>query len=172
MRILASWFVVISTVAASVTRGRPPFRCRVRLGRTGAHFIVNPQQHSPTWTPLISASSFRGRDDSVYALPLIVARSRLSGKRHNVVFVASNGKYRYALTADDAGAVGTSLVAQSWPLPLPSTLYLSLVAHCMSRASPFVSLSFLLALDFVACLARQRLQPVRKCARQSTTEVR
>ena len=47
-------------------------------------------------------------DDSIYALPLIVPNLDISGRRHNVMFVATMGNTVYAFDADDP--------AQSEPL--------------------------------------------------------
>src|SRR5438093_8703188 len=108
MRILASWFAVISTVAASISGPATVPMSQYDYGRTGANLqesILKPSNVDATHFGKLFS---RTVDDSIYALPLIVPGLDIAGQRHNVLFVASMGNTVYAFDADDP--------AQSAPL--------------------------------------------------------
>jgi len=130
MRILASWLGVISAVAVSI--GAPVLApvtvpmSQYDYGRTGANvqeWTLNPSSVDATrFGKLFS----RSVDDSVYALPLIVSDLEISGRRHNVLFIASMGNTVYAFDADDPAQseplwsrnLGTPAAGDSWIGPV------------------------------------------------------
>ena len=111
MRIL-SWPGVIGAVAVTIGA---PVRAPITVpmsqydyGRTGANLqetTLNPSTVDATHFGKLFS---RRVDDSVYALPLIVPDLEISGRRHDVLFIASMGNTVYAFDADDP--------AQSEPL--------------------------------------------------------
>jgi len=130
MRILSSWLGVISVVAVTIGA---PVRAPVTVpmsqydyGRTGANLqesILNPSNVDATHFGKLFS---RNVDDSIYALPLIVADVEISGQRHNVLFIATMGNTVYAFDADDPAQseplwscnLGTPAPGDSWIGPI------------------------------------------------------
>src|SRR5213078_4209955 len=130
MRILSSWLGVITAVTASVGASvGAPVGAPVTVpmsqydyGRTGANleeWLLNPSNVDATHFGKLFS---RRVDDSIYALPLIVPNLNISGRRHNVMFVATMGNTVYAFDADDPARsqpywsrnLGTPAPGDSW----------------------------------------------------------
>ena len=103
MRILSCWLGVICAIVASVSAQVTVPMSQYDYGRTGANlqeWMLSPSN--------VDAARFgklfsRRVDDSIYALPLIVPNLDFSGRRRNVMFVATMGNTVYAFDADDPG---------------------------------------------------------------------
>jgi len=101
MRILACWLGVICAVAVSLSAQVTVPMSQYDYGRTGANlqeWMISPSNLDATRFGKLFSRSI---DDSVYALPLIVPNLDLSGRRRNVMFVATMGNTVYAFDADD-----------------------------------------------------------------------
>ncbi|HJZ72445.1 MAG TPA: hypothetical protein VKE51_11955 [Vicinamibacterales bacterium] len=129
MRILP-WLGVIGAVGMSIGA---PVRAPVTVpmsqydyGRTGANLqesTLNPSNVDATHFGKLFS---RRVDDSIYALPLIVPDLEISGRRHNVLFIASMGNTVYAFDADDPAQsdplwsrnIGAPAAGDSWIGPV------------------------------------------------------
>jgi len=101
MRILACWLGVICAVAVSLSAQVTVPMSQYDYGRTGANlqeWMISPSNLDATRFGKLFSRSI---DDSVYALPLIVPNLDFSGRRRNVMFVATMGNTVYAFDADD-----------------------------------------------------------------------
>ena len=140
MRILASCLGVVSAVAVSI--GAPALApvtvpmSQYDYGRTGANvqeWTLNPSSVDATrFGKLFS----RSVDDSVYALPLIVSDLEISGRRHNVLFIASMGNTVYAFDADDP-AQSEPLWSRNLGTPAPGDSWIGPV-HQGILGTPFI----------------------------------
>ena len=140
MRILSSWVVVITAVAASTgaPTGAPVTvaMSQYDYGRTGANLqerILNASNVDATHFGKLFS---RKVDDSVYALPLIVPDLDVSGTRHNVLFVASMGNTVYAFDADDP-AQSEPLWSRKLDTPAPGGSWIGPVHHGV-LGTPFI----------------------------------
>ena len=75
-------------------------------------------------------------DDSIYALPLIVPDLNISGRRHNVMFVASMGNTVYAFDADDP-AQSEPLWSRNLGTPAPGDSWIGPTHHGI-LGTPFI----------------------------------
>src|ERR1051326_4830800 len=112
MRILSSCLAFISVVAvATGAPARAPVTVAMSqydYGRTGANLQESILNASNVDAARFGKIFSRRVDDSIYALPLLVSDLEISGRRRNVLFVATMGNTVYAFDADDP--------AQSEPL--------------------------------------------------------
>jgi hypothetical protein len=139
MQILA-WLGVISAVGASLgapvgTAVSVPMS-QYDVARTGANRqegVLNPSNVDATH---FGKLFLRKVDDSVYALPLIVAGLDISGNRHNVLFIASMGNTVYAFDADDP-AQSEPLWSRNLGTPAPGDSWIGPVHHGI-LGTPFI----------------------------------
>jgi len=138
MRILSCWLGVLLALAlrASVGAQVTVPMSQYDYGRTGANlqeWMLNPSN--------VDASHFgklfsRKVDDSIYALPLIVPDLNISGRRHNVMFVATMGNTVYAFDADDP-AQSDPLWSRTLGTPAPGDSWIGPVHHGI-LGTPFI----------------------------------
>src|ERR1700752_3377412 len=102
MRIL-SWLGVICAIVASVSAQVTVSMSQYDYGRTGANLQEWMLSASNVDAARFGKLFSRRVDDSIYALPLIVPNLDFSGRRRNVMFVATMGNTVYAFDADDPG---------------------------------------------------------------------
>jgi hypothetical protein len=103
MRILSCWLGVICAVAVSVSAQVTVSMSQYDYGRTGANLQESMLSPSNVDATRFGKLFSRSVDDSIYALPLIVPNLDFSGRRRNVLFVATMGNTVYAFDADDPG---------------------------------------------------------------------
>lgn len=132
MQILSSWLGVICAVTAllGVPVGTPVTvpMSQYDFARTGANlqeWVLNPSNVDATHFGKLFS---RRVDDSVYALPLIVAGLDISGSRHNVMFIASMGNTVYAFDADDP-AQSEPLWSRNLGTPAPGDSWIGPIHH-------------------------------------------
>jgi len=136
MRILTSWLAVVSTVVASASGPVTVPMSQYDYGRTGANLHESVLKPSNVDAAHFGKLFSRTVDDSIYALPLIVPDLDISGKRHNVVFVASMGNTVYAFDADDP-ARSAPLWSRNLGTPAPGDSWIGPVHHGI-LGTPFV----------------------------------
>ena len=127
---------LIWAVAASVSAQVTVPMSQYDYERTGATL------HERILTPSNVAATHFGKlfsrrvDDSIYALPLIVPDLNISGRPHNVMFVASMGNTVYAFDADDP-AQSEPLWSRNLGTPAPGDSWIGPVHHGI-LGTPFI----------------------------------
>src|SRR5260370_1093195 len=104
-----------------------------RSGASLQEWVLNPSNVDATHFGKLFS---RTVDDSIYALPLIVPNLDISGKRHNVVFVATMGNTVYAFDGDDP-AQSAPLWSRTLGTPAPGDSWIGPVHHGI-LGTPFV----------------------------------
>ena len=136
MRILSCWLAVICAVAASVSAQVTVPMSQYDYGRTGANLqerMLNPSNVDATHFGKLFS---RRVDDSIYALPLIVANLTIAGQRRNVLFVATMANTVSAFDADDP-AQSEPLWSRNLGTPAPGDNWIGPIHHGI-LGTPFI----------------------------------
>ncbi len=136
VRLLSGGLALMIVAGASVgAQGTVPMS-QYDYERTGANlheWMLNPSNVNATrFGKLFS----RSVDDSIYALPLIVPDLNISGRRHNVLFVATMGNSVYAFDADDPAQSGP-LWSRNLGTPAPGDSWIGPTHHGI-LGTPFI----------------------------------
>ena len=136
MRVISHWLLLILAVPVWLSGQVTVPMSQYGYERTGANLherVLNPSNVEPNrFGKLFS----RSVDDSVYALPLIVSDLNISGRRRNVMFVATMGNTVYAFDADDP-AETAALWSRNLGTPAPGDNFIGPVHHGI-LGTPFI----------------------------------
>jgi hypothetical protein len=136
MRILSGCLAIIFGVPAWVSAQVTVPMSQYDYGRTGANlqeWMLNPSNVDPAHFGKLFSRSV---DDSIYALPLIVPNLEMSGRRHNVMFVATMANTVYAFDADDP-AQSEPLWSRNLGTPAPGDSWIGPTHHGI-LGTPFI----------------------------------